>query len=213
MVRLDAMHRSLADGGSVDPANLLSLSKALEKLEAATDNARRITEGLELSHRRRDEEVTANLGDILELTLKFIRTTLLKRTRLVVEAEPVPVVQGSPRELGQVLINLLINAMQAMPDRPRSESLVSVRLEPAQECEWVDLEISDNGQGIPAEVLERVFDPFFTTKDPGQGTGLGLSISHSIMEKLGGRLTFESQSGDGATFIVQIPKVLPGEAQ
>jgi two-component system NtrC family sensor kinase len=75
--------------------------------------------------------------------------------------------------------------------------------------EFVEVSVADDGPGIPPELRERIFDPFFTTKGPGQGTGLGLSISHSIMQRLGGSLTFDSQPGQGATtFLVRIPKVL-----
>ena len=203
-IRLDAMNRSLAGGESVDPAHLLSLSNALEKLDGAADNAKKIADGLELSHRRRDEEQASDLGDILELTLKFMRAAILKHARLEVDAAAVPLVQGSPRELGQVLINLLVNAMQAMPDQSPSESLVGIRLAPAADLTSVELEISDNGEGIPADILSRVFDPFFTTKTQG-GTGLGLAISKRIVEQAGGEIIAESVMGEGTRFTVRLP--------
>jgi signal transduction histidine kinase len=203
-MRLDAMNRSLAGGESVDPSHLVSLAKALEKLEGAADNAKKIAEGLELSNRRRDLELTADLAEILELTLKFMRAALLKRARLQVDTDPVPAVQGSPQELGQVLINLLVNAMQAVPDRAASDNLVGVRLAPASELGWVELQVYDNGEGIPQEVLERVFDPFFTTKTQG-GTGLGLAISRRIVEESGGAITAESETGKGTSFTVRLP--------
>ena len=203
-MRLDAMNRSLAGGESVDPSHLVSLANALEKLEGAADNAKKIAEGLELSNRRRDLELTADLSEILDLTLKFMRAALLKRARLQVDTDPVPVVQGSPQELGQVLINLLVNAMQAVPDRAASDNLVGVRLAPASELGWVELQVYDNGEGIPEEVLGRVFDPFFTTKSQG-GTGLGLAISKKIVEQSGGTITAESRAGNGTSFTVRLP--------
>ncbi len=202
--RLDAMNRSIADGDSVDPANLVSLANALEKLEGAVGSAQKIAEGLELSHRRRDDETVANLGEILELTLKFMRAALLKQARLEVEIVNVPAVQGSPRELGQVLVNLLVNAMQAMPDQPPGESLVGVRLRPASEMGWVELEVYDNGAGIPEGLVGRIFDPFFTTKTQG-GTGLGLAISKKIIEEAGGTISAVSVPGEGTTFTVLLP--------
>ena len=203
-IRLDAMNRSLAAGESVDPAHLLSLSNALEQLEGAADNAKKIAEGLELSHRRRDDEQVADLGEILELTLKFMRAAILKQARLEVNAVSVPLVQGSPSELGQVLINLLINAMQAMPDQPPAQSLVGIRLAPASDLNSVELQVSDNGEGISADILSRVFDPFFTTKTQG-GTGLGLAISKRIVEQAGGGITAESTIGGGTCFTVRLP--------
>ncbi len=203
-MRLDAMNRSLADGSSVDPAHLVSLTNAMAKLEVAVENSKKIAEGLELSHRRRDEETVADLGEILELTLKFMRAALLKHARLEVDTVDVPVVQGSPRELGQVLVNLLVNAMQAMPDQPPSESLVGVRLQPAPEIGWVELEVYDNGAGIPADLVARIFDPFFTTKTQG-GTGLGLAISKKIVEEAGGTISATSALGEGTTFTVRLP--------
>lgn len=203
-MRLDAMNRGLADGGSVDPAQLVSLANALEKIEGAVESSKKIAEGLELSHRRRDEETTADLGEILELTLKFMRAALIKRARLEVETAVVPVVQGSPRELGQVLVNLLVNAMQAMPDQSPSESLVGVRLKPASDMGWVELQVYDNGAGIPTNLVARIFDPFFTTKTQG-GTGLGLAISRKIVEEAGGSITAQSAPGEGTTFTVLLP--------
>jgi len=203
-MRLDTMNRGLADGGSVDPAHLVSLAKALEKIEGAVESSKKIAEGLELSHRRRDEETTADLGEILELTLKFMRAALLKRARLEVETAVVPIVQGSPRELGQVLVNLLVNAMQAMPDQSPSESLVGVRLQPASDMGWVELQVYDNGAGIPTNLVARIFDPFFTTKTQG-GTGLGLAISRKIVEEAGGSITAQSAPGEGTTFTVLLP--------
>jgi signal transduction histidine kinase len=203
-MRLDAMNRSLAAGDSVDPAQLLSLANALEKLEGAAESAKRIAEGLELSHRRRDEEATADLTQILELTLKFTRAAILKRARLEVESVPVPLVQGSPQELGQVLVNLLVNAMQAVPDQMPAENVVGVRLEPAPEMDSVRLQVWDNGEGIPGDLLSRVFDPFFTTKTQG-GTGLGLAISKRIVEQAGGTISAESRPGQGTSFTVLLP--------
>jgi len=203
-MRLDSMNRSLADGHAVDPAHLLSLSNALEKLEVAADNTRKIAEGLELSHRRRDSDVTTDLTEILELTLKFMRAAILKQARLEVEAAHVPLVQGSPQEIGQVLLNLLVNAMQAMPNQPPEESVVGVRLLPSPEGEWVELEVYDNGEGIPDDVLTRIFDPFFTTKTQG-GTGLGLAISKKIVEEAGGTITASSVLGEGTRFTVRLP--------
>jgi signal transduction histidine kinase len=203
-MRLSAVRSSVEAGQLVDVTVIESLAGALQKIETAADTAQKITEGLELPHRRRDEELTADLEEILNLTLKTVRAALLKRAQLEVEVSPVPRIQGSPRELGQVLINLLINSMQALPDRPRSECTVGVRLGPSPDDGWVSLKIYDNGEGIPEDLVDQVFDPFFTTKTQG-GTGLGLAISKKIVEEAGGTIDVESASGQGTAFTVRLP--------
>ena len=77
--------------------------------------------------------------------------------------------------------------------------------EPIKQNNRISIEISDNGPGIPKEVLQKIFDPFFTTKEVGKGTGLGLSISYSIIEKLGGRIMVASEEGKGTTFTIYLP--------
>jgi len=113
---------------------------------------------------------------------------------------------ASPSELQQVLSNLLNNALDACGPQGRIE--VSSRLEDGE----IVLEVRDNGQGIPAEILSRVFDPFFTTKPVGKGTGLGLSICYGIVKKLGGVIGVKSVAGVLTTFRIRLPLQGPGES-
>jgi len=113
--------------------------------------------------------------------------------------DDLPQVMGNPRNLQQVFLNLILNAIQAMPDGGR------IMVRGAVENDLVRVDISDNGCGIPRERLDKVFDPFFTTKETGEGTGLGLSVSYGIVEKHGGRITVESELGEGTTFSVYLP--------
>ena len=161
-----------------------------------------ITSGLELSNRRRDDETSADLRDVVKLSLRAVRAELSKRAQIQVEIEPGPPVQGSPNKLGQVVMNLLINALQALPERPRGENLVMVRLRRAGTC--MRIEIEDNGTGIHRDVIDRIFDPFFTTKRRG-GTGLGLAISKQIVDELGGRIEVESEPGRWTRFTIDLP--------
>ena len=110
-----------------------------------------------------------------------------------------PLIPADRAQLQQVLLNLLNNALDAAGQN--GKLLIATDRDGA----FAQVRVTDSGPGVPPEVGERVFDPFFTTKAPGQGTGLGLSISHSIMEKMGGTLTFESPPGQGATFIASLP--------
>jgi two-component system NtrC family sensor kinase len=103
-------------------------------------------------------------------------------------------------ELQQVLINLIVNATQAMPDGGRLSLLSADWTEPAQGT-GVRITVRDSGQGIAPQDLERIFDPFFTTKK-GKGTGLGLSISRTLIQRYGGRISAASLPGEGAEFIL-----------
>lgn len=120
-----------------------------------------------------------------------------------------PIVQLDETRLGQVLVNLLVNAAQAMEGRPRQE--VDISLTPAH-GPGVMVKIRDSGCGIPADQLHRVFDPFHTTKPPGKGTGLGLSIVHSIVTQAGGEIDLSSEVGVGTTVRLLLPLVERPEA-
>jgi signal transduction histidine kinase len=132
------------------------------------------------------------------------------RARLVKEYGAPLAVRGNEGKLFQVFLNLVINAAHAMRSETPSEHVLRVRTR--LEGERVRIDISDTGHGIPPEVLSRIFDPFFTTKPTGVGTGLGLSISHSIVQKMGGEITVESEVGRGTTFTVRLPAGLPKQA-
>ncbi len=100
-------------------------------------------------------------------------------------------------------MNLLLNGLDAVGDRGRIE------VETAATADTVQVRVSDDGAGIPEENLGRIFEPFFSTKEPGKGTGLGLSVALGIVEAHGGTLLVRSRPGDGATFIMSLPKGVP----
>lgn len=108
-------------------------------------------------------------------------------------------IRADPSDLFQIVSNLCTNAVQAMPTGGHLR--VTASLEP----ETYRIEVADTGAGIPREVADSIFDPFFTTKPVGEGTGLGLSVIRSIVEQLGGTITFESKPGQGTTFVVRLP--------
>ena len=111
-----------------------------------------------------------------------------------------PKVLGVRDHLHQVLLNLVLNAIQATPENGSVE--VSVCPSPDSPKDSVLLIVEDSGRGIPAEILGKIFDPFFTTKDVDRGTGLGLALSHGIVERHGGRIEVESTVGVGTVFAV-----------
>jgi two-component system NtrC family sensor kinase len=136
--------------------------------------------------------------------VKIAAHEIRRRARLVEELGDVPPVLGNASRLGQVFLNLLINAAQAIPEGHVEQN--EIRITARQETPThVVVEFRDTGCGIPPENLERIFDPFFTTKPVGEGTGLGLSLVHSILTALGGSITVQSQVDRGTTFRVSLP--------
>ena len=142
--------------------------------------------------------------DLNALTEKALALTRLQfeggHVRAVATLDPgLPPVSADPHQLGQVVTNLLLNALEAMPGGGLCE-VESARV--GDECR---LRVRDHGHGIPAEARERIFDPFFTTKPDGRGSGLGLSVSLGVVERHGGRIEVTSEPGQGATFDVYLP--------
>jgi len=146
----------------------------------------------------------ARLPDIINNSLEILHGKY-KRLGVVIEQshDPSPVLPCVPTQISQVILNLLVNAFQAIEASHRANGRIDIRTR-RQSGEMV-LEIADNGGGIKPEHLSKLFDPFFTTKDVGEGTGLGLSISHHIVSAHGGRIEVESKPGEGASFRVHLP--------
>jgi signal transduction histidine kinase len=115
--------------------------------------------------------------------------------------EDLPQVQGNPRDLQQVFLNLFLNAIQATP-RGGTITVRGLRADP----DLVRFDVADTGVGIPEENLGAIFDPFFTTKEVGVGTGLGLAVTFGIVQKHNGRLEVASQAGVGTTFSLYLPR-------
>jgi signal transduction histidine kinase len=116
-----------------------------------------------------------------------------------------PQIKAKGGEINQVILNVLVNAAQAIEGQKRSDKGL-IEIETELKGDRVRIAISDDGPGIPEAIRMRIFDPFFTTKEPGKGTGLGLSISYDIIvTKHGGRLAVESEPGQGTTFLIELP--------
>jgi len=152
--------------------------------------------------------VPTDLNALVEEAVMLVCTrSVLARIELNKSLASLPLVMLDTNQIKQVFVNLVNNAVQAMPDGGRLT--VATRLTERQinnEYRQVAaVYVSDSGMGIPAENLERIFDPFFTTKEVGQGTGLGLSVSYSIVEKHNGRIEVESVPEEGSTFTVLLP--------
>jgi len=189
------------------------LDRVRRLLRDAVDGAERIRgiiQGIRLFSAGADDRVAApiDVRQSLESALHLVTHDLEQRARLVTSYDTVPLVIADEKRLGQVFLNLLTNAIQAVPegDRASHEIRVATRTSAAGH---VVVEISDTGAGIAPHVLGRIFEPFFTTKPVGQGTGLGLSISHNIVRALGGEITVTSAVGEGSTFRVWLAPADP----
>lgn len=198
------------------------LASDLGHILAAGARARDLTRQLLAFSRQQvlDLHVT-DLRAALREAERLLRRTLRPDVRLELRSpERLGSVRADGRQLDQVVMNLVVNAQQAMPqggtlrlelsevDLLEALPAAPVAVPPGA---WVVLAVSDTGHGMTPDVLDRVFDPFFTTKRQGEGTGLGLALVHGIVSQHGGHVTVESEPGRGSTFRVWLPR-LPGEA-
>lgn len=182
--------------------------KAFQKILSASERAAKITNGvLGLARNRSDRFELTDLATLVEETLVLLERELNKY-KIAIEKyyKEVPRVRTNPNQIQQILLNLLINARQAMPGGGR----VVIKIAEDPQAGTVDLGIRDNGPGIPEDKLPRIFEPFYSTKsgpdESGKGgTGLGLSLARDIMEAHGGRIRVESTVGKGTAFTLKLP--------
>ena len=144
-----------------------------------------------------------DLADIAASTLLLTERELASRARVVKDLRSSPVASAPRGKLHQVVMNLLVNAMQALGDKDPREN--EIRVLTGTDGKESVLSVSDTGCGIPEEAQERIFEPFFTTKPVGIGTGIGLSVCQAVVQKLGGRISVRSKVGQGTTFEVRVP--------
>jgi PAS domain S-box-containing protein len=144
--------------------------------------------------------VCANLQQGIDSTLNIVSNELRYKADVVREYANLPDIECLPQQIKQVVMNLVVNAMQALGAQ---RGRITVRT--GRDGEHVWFSISDDGRGIAPEILGRIFEPFFTTKAPGKGTGLGLSLAHGIVRKHNGRIDVASEPGKGSTFRVTLP--------
>jgi CheY-like chemotaxis protein len=177
----------------------------LEDAREAAERVRLIVRDLKIFSRTPTDEPKAavDLKATLESSLRMAWNEIRHRARLVTDYGKVPPVSGNEARLGQVFLNLIVNAAQALAEghAEQNEIRVTTRLE----GERVIVEVKDTGAGIPPEIIGRIFDAFFTTKAVGVGTGLGLAICQRIVTDMCGELTVESRVGEGTTFRVALP--------
>ena len=149
---------------------------------------------------------------VLDASISLAWNELRHRARLVKEYGDVPPILGDEARLGQVFLNLMVNAAQALPVGGAAEHVIHVRAMTDRVGHAI-VEVRDSGPGIPAVHLDRIFDRFFSTKPVGVGTGLGLWICQGIVSSLGGHIAVESRPGCGATFRVILPSAVSTEQE
>ncbi len=194
----------LADGSRLSDASLRTL------VNDARDGVSRVSTIVrDLRSLARPEDETrgpVDVTSVLAASVKMAHNELRHRARIVESyAEGLPLVTADASRLGQVFLNLLLNAAQAIPEGRAERNAVTIRAGVAPGGGHVRVEISDTGSGIAPAIIGRIFDPFFTTKAPGIGTGLGLSISHQLVRSMDGDISVDSQVGRGSTFAVTLP--------
>jgi signal transduction histidine kinase len=202
--------RRRLDQLQTDQVEKSALGHVVDELDAANTAAERIRDvasDLRLFARSNDEEHgPVDIERVIRSSLRMAQTEIRHRAHLRLDFTPVPLIDANESRLGQVFLNLLMNAAQSI-DEGRAEDneiAVSTRLD---EDGRVVAEVRDSGCGIAPEHRRRLFTPFFTTKPMGEGTGLGLSICHRIVTGFGGTISVESEPGEGSTFTVVLPAI------
>jgi hypothetical protein len=227
--KMDAIGR-LAGGLGHDLANMMAvilgwsedlaetapghMREGLQEIQGAAERATRLVrQMMTLARRGPADPMRLSLNHAIEDMARLLRRSLGPRVELVQSLQPdLAPILADPSQLGQVLLNLAVNARDAMPDGGRlTISTSAVETAPRAGGEGpppgpgVALEVSDEGVGMAPEIRDRIFEPFFTTKPAGQGTGLGLAIVYGIVRQSGGSIQVESAPGRGTTFRLVFP--------
>jgi two-component system, NtrC family, sensor kinase len=187
----------------LDQADLEFIRKMLTNVEQEVYRARDIVKGLlEFSRVREFSLKAIPLEDVVKRSIRLISSQVPPGVDLVEMVPADLVLELDPQRMQEVLLNLLMNAIQAIKETP-GEIRVAAAADPGKQEATITIE--DTGVGIPKNELDRVFDPFYTTKEVGVGTGLGLSIVYGIIEKHHGHIAVESKEGEGTRFTIRMP--------
>ncbi len=178
----------------------------LQESTEGISRVRKIIQSLkEFSHQGSNEFALADLNTAIRNSLNLVHNEIKYKAELIVELGDLPQVECILSEINQVLVNLLVNAAQAIDQ----QGVITVRSGSVGKKVWINIE--DTGCGMDNATQKRIFEPFFTTKEVGTGTGLGLSLSYNIVQKHGGRIEVISEPGAGTCFHLELPVLQPNE--
>ncbi|MEL6984324.1 MAG: ATP-binding protein, partial [Actinomycetota bacterium] len=229
LLKLLAVHEPLVElatgmDGAADTLATIASTEAELELSFLQDEApravTRVLDGVErvvtivqalkqFSHPGSDELAPVDLNTIIENALTVARNEYKYVAEIDLQLGDIPTVDGDAGDLGQALLNLIVNASHAIADVQAGadqSGLGRITITTWSDDEAVMVDVTDTGGGIPAEIQDRVFEPFFTTKEVGKGTGQGLAITRNqVVKKHGGRIEFEVDDGVGTTFHIWLP--------
>jgi two-component system, cell cycle sensor histidine kinase and response regulator CckA len=195
-----------ADGAARRGENLVAM---LREAREGAERVRRIVQDLQMfSQAEADERRAFDPASVLDSCLNMARAELRRRARVVRRYERTPRVLANEARIGQVVLNLLINAADAIAEGEPEKNEITLGTS-VDAAGRVVIEVADSGAGMPRHVLDRIFEPFFTSGAGGRGTGLGLSVCYGIVNSLGGEITVESEVGRGSRFRVHLPAAPP----
>jgi PAS domain S-box-containing protein len=182
---------------------------AFEQTKNGVDRVAKLVLGLKGFAHAGDGESkrTVDINEIITNSLVVCQNAYKYVAKLELDLGELPAIKVYPGDIGQVVVNLVVNAAQAIGDcKNKDGELGLIRIQTTCDSKWVTITVSDTGGGIPEGVRQRIFDPFFTTKDIGHGSGQGLAISRNIVhEKHQGEIALESTVGQGSTFFIRLP--------
>lgn len=190
------------------PQALADVPVMLKECRVGVDRIRDIVKDLQrLSRKPETSRASFSLNTLLDESLAMARNHVQHRATVRKEYADLPMLAGDRSAIGQVLLNLILNAAQSLPDGRADVNSITLRTLAGDGA--LIIEVSDTGPGIPAEVMPHIFDPFFTTRPTGDATGLGLTVSYRIVADHGGRIDVDSVEGKGTVFRVILPILAP----
>ena len=174
-----------------------------ELIDESMDGAERVNKIVadlkDFAHPGEEDPSFADINACINSTLNIVMNEIRYKAEVTKQLGDLPQIYCYPRQLNQVFMNMLVNSSHAMENK--GEIIIKTRTAGS----FVEIEISDNGSGIPEEYLSKIFDPFFTTKEVGKGTGLGLNLAYNIVRKHNGTIDVKSTPGEGTCFIMKLP--------